>query len=223
MSVHQEIHGQIQESTEIGGPLVRHTSKVRKLGVAEIILAVLVIAVGIATVVITFPEYAKYCESMNFNYCSITINFFTYSPFIWCGIVAIVTGGVGVGLQPTKSNHVTNLAIAIICVVVAFSAVVLSGIRAAEFSMISTRLVLFHALMAVLTSVLMIVCIVHAVLCYGGARYVAIPEGVQSQITLAQQPNGYLNRPPTYDPEQNWQQQNTNQPTAQIPIASPYP
>lgn len=174
MSAQAQYYAENQGPTQTG-----QTSKVYKLGITELVLGSLVIFVGIVTLVLVFVEFSY-----------LFINLFTDTPFIWCGIVAIITGILGVRLktQPIKSVYMLNMAMAIICSVVALSALVLSGIKASQFAYFSTVLAAGNAGMAVLSAALMFVGIAHALLCHSGAcSDQGFGSGTQQAVNLSQQ------------------------------------
>lgn len=183
MSAQEQYYGQNRGTAQIGGFLHERTSKVRKLGIAEIILGFLVFVVGIATLVLMSSELKK-------HYRTVDVKVLSDTPLLWCGAVAINTGAwaLRVTARPIKLVHILNMIMSIICSLVALAALVLSGVKASQYVELSPILVAVHAGMAVLNSALVFVGVAHAALCQRGACYDQIfDSGTQQTVNPPQQ------------------------------------
>lgn len=167
---------------------------IKCLGVTEIVFGVLILIAGIVAVVWTPGTDTQSLLHLGKIYRTTQdipmYSFLNTGPGIWCGIILIITGilGVLIHVDSTSRNmYIVNMVFAIISSLITIACMILSGVAiVAVLFLVGVIAAVMHAITIILTFVAMIITMIHACACCQGACH--DPAISQQQVVVAQVP-----------------------------------
>lgn len=182
-------------------PATKNRSIFLGIGIIEIIIGVLCLALGIAVLLLVYPY--SYVGSG-----------------VWGGIWYIIAGCLGIasGVRPSNCNIIAGLVITILTSLVAFSSIIIDSTAAVFYAALWYQNVMvgLHGTLAFLAFVEFIIAIVHSAYCCGsgcGNRSQGQVLATTTVMTVPTMQQGYQ-QPPPGQMYTNWnaQPQQTPQP-----------